>query len=81
MGVDRKQPLRVDFNARIRLEFHGARLCSDGGLLAYRELDERLGLTAMAKDWLIDTRLGLNKRRSLIGRLRQSVYARLLGFD
>lgn len=49
MGDGKKRPLCVEFNSRIRLEFHGGRLSSDGGLLAYRELDERLGLTAMAE--------------------------------
>ena len=81
MGDARKRPVRLEFHPRIRLEFHGARLSSDGGLLAYRELDERLGLTAMVESWLVDTRLGLNKRHSLIGLLRQSVYARLAGYE
>ncbi len=81
MGDRRNRALRVNFNPRILLEFHGARLSSDGGLLAHRELDERLGLTTTAEDWLVDTRLGLNKRHSLIGLLRQSVYARLAGYE
>ena len=81
MGDARKRPVRLEFHPRIRLEFHGARLSSDGGLLAYRELDERLGLTAMVESWLVDTRLGLNKRHALIGLLRQSVYARLAGYE
>ena len=38
--------LRVDVDGQIRLEFHGANVTSDAGLLAYRELDEALGLTA-----------------------------------
>ena len=44
-------------------------------------LAERHGLTAMTKDWLVDTRRGLNKRHTLVGLLRQSVYARLAGYE
>jgi hypothetical protein len=30
--------LKIRYNSKIKLEFHGARLTSDGGLLAYRNL-------------------------------------------
>lgn len=33
MGEAKPEPLRVDFDRRIKLEFHGARITSDGGLL------------------------------------------------
>ena len=46
MGEARKRPLRLHFDRRLKLEFHGARVSSDAGLPAYRELDEVLGLTA-----------------------------------
>ena len=39
MGDVGKRPFRLDFHPRIRLAFHGARLSSDGELLAYRELN------------------------------------------
>ena len=81
VGDGKKRPLFVNSHSRICLEFHGARHPSDGGFLAYRELDERPGLTGMAKDWLVDTRPGLNKRHSLIGLLRHSVYARLARYE
>ncbi len=48
MGEKTRETLKLQFDKRLRLEFHGARITSVGGLLACRELDEVLGLTEMA---------------------------------
>jgi hypothetical protein len=40
-GESRSDALRLDFDRRIKLHFHGAKLSSDGGLLLFRELDAR----------------------------------------
>ena len=68
------KPLRVAFDRRIKLQFHGAQITSDGGLLANRELDDAFGLTAMGASALGEGRRGRNIRHHLPGLLRQAVY-------
>jgi Transposase DDE domain group 1 len=80
-GEGKESPLRVAFDRRIKLEFHGARMTSDGGLLAYRELDDTFGLTAIAALRLAEGRRGKNIRHRLLGLLRQAVYGRLAGYE
>ena len=39
MGEDNNPPIKLKFDRRVHLEFHGATITSDAGLLACRELD------------------------------------------
>jgi hypothetical protein len=63
------------------LQFRGSVVTSDAGLLAYRELDDAIGLTVMAGVVLADARTGNNGRHALAGLFRQSVFGRLAGYE
>ncbi len=82
-------PLRVDFDGSVKIRFVGAKVSSDAGLLAYRELDQKRGLTdlpargaqvGMAAEELWDPRWGKNVQHSMLGLLRQSAYGRIAGY-
>lgn len=63
------------------MQFRGSLVTSDAGLLAYRELDDALGLSAIAEEALADARTGKNGRHALVGMLRPSVFGRLAGYE
>ena len=81
MGESTNPRAKLRFDRRVRLEFHGATITSDAGLLACRELDDALGLTQTANECLQESRGGRNVQHRLVGLLRQSVYSRLAGYE
>ena len=81
MGESSDTPLKLQFDRRVRLDFRGATITSDAGLLACRELDAALGLTETANDYIHESRTGRNVQHPLLPLLRQSVYSRLAGYE
>ena len=77
MGESTNPRATLRFDRRIRLEFHGATITSDAGLLAC----DALGLTETANECLQESRGGRNVQHKLVGLLRQSVYSRLAGYE
>src|SRR5437879_2000798 len=80
-GESKSAALRLDFDRRLMLGFRGSMITSDGGLLAYRELDDALALTASGGERLAEARTGKSRRHLLVGLLRQSVFGRLAGYE
>ena len=80
-GESDRRPLRPVFDRRLKLEFHGSKVTSDAGFLAYRELDDALGLAVVAGGLFQDSRIRKNGRHGLVGQFRQSIFGRLGGYD
>src|SRR5260370_13679605 len=81
MGDATSGPVRLSFNPQLRVEFHGATVTSDAGLLLPRELDEHLGLSALIDRHLSESRTGDDRQFPLPALFRQSIYSRLAGYE
>ena len=81
MGEARTDALRLGFDRTLKLQFHGARVGTDCGLFAHRDLDEAAELTESAAAELFDFRTGTNIQHSMAALLGQSIYSRLAGYE
>jgi len=81
MGEAKKYCFKLGFTDKVKAYFKGSEITSDGGLIAIRELDEKIGLTILAEEYLTDKRYGRNIQHDLTELLRQSIYSRLAGYE
>jgi Transposase DDE domain group 1 len=81
VGETQNRPFQLYFNSSLKVDFQGARVTSDGGLILVRELNERLGLSVLIERHLVDSRRGRNIQLLLADLLRQSIYSRLAGYE
>jgi hypothetical protein len=58
VGESRDHPFQLSFNSSLRVDFWGPWVISDRGLLFVREFDERLGLTGLFQNLLVNSALG-----------------------
>ena len=69
------------FNRTIRIDFRGAKISSDAGVLMLREIDERFNITAPLGDRMEDPRRASHLRHTYVDLLRQRVYQMAAGYE
>ncbi len=57
-GHPEGESMKIGFDGSIKLEFHVAKVSSNGGLFAHRDLDDALGLFDSVSVVFIDKRTG-----------------------
>lgn len=57
MSEKQNQLFQLSFNRCLKVDFQGSGVTSDSGLLLVRELDERLGLSALVTENIMDDRV------------------------
>jgi hypothetical protein len=81
MGDCPTEPLRPQFDRRLRLLFVGSKVTSDAGRLACRELDGALDPTRTAAGQQQDSRTGQNTQHTATALLRPAIDSRLAGYE
>ena len=76
-GEKQNQPFQLSFNPSLKVDFQGSRVTSNSGLLLVRELDERLGLSALILENILDA--GGEKHAGAAPRSAATVHLESLG--
>ena len=80
-GEERTNGIRCRFNPSIGLNFQGAKISSDTGILLLREIDERFGITSALEGIFKDSRNVSHTQHSCTDLLRQRVYQIAAGYE
>ena len=80
-GEERTNGIRCRFNPSIGINFQGAKITSDTGILLLREIDERFGITSALEGILQDSRNVSHTQHSCTDLLRQRVYQIAAGYE
>ena len=69
------------FNRSIRIDFRGAKIISDAGVLMIREIDERFNITTPLTDRIEDPRRTSYLRHTCVDLIRQRIYEMAAGYE
>jgi hypothetical protein len=80
-GEAEKGVIKPDFNRSVRIDFKGAKITSDTGVLMLREVDERFDIIGPMEDDIEDSRSPRHTRHSIVQMIRQRVYQIAAGYE
>jgi hypothetical protein len=81
VGDKQKQTIRPDFDRSISIDFQGAKITSDTGILLMREIDQGFNVLSAAASQVDDPRSHRHTDHSLLQLLRQRVYQVAAGYE
>ena len=80
-GEKERETIRPEFDRSIMIDFQGAKITSDTGLLLLREIDERFGILGPIERELEDTRSWVHLSHTRLQMVRQRVYQIAAGYE
>jgi len=80
-GEEERETIRPQFDSAIVMDFQGAKITSDTGLLLPREIDERFGILGPMASGLEDSRSWVHSKHSLLQMVRQRVHQIAAGYE
>ena len=80
-GEKERETIRPEFDRSIMIDFQGAKITSDTGLLLLRAIDERFGILGPIESELEDTRSWVHSNHTQLQIVRQRVYQITAGYE